>query len=322
MKGIARKFIFLVSVVALALPCIASAADIKPLQLGLPPLSDRGRRPVESEHRPAPVRIYSLNDANLSKDAEAYLLHPDGSIERVAIKKKGGGITLSFRTPFGDGPMHGVHNLYVIDRKVIDGILVVRVAKWMTIHHHCSWGHKYKYDRERLRPRFLDTVPLEIVGYGLWDGNFHSYTRSGDRIPFRVLSYGRPAPEARVRLCTARGWCREKITDSDGRVTFQLIRDYYPDSWSHFRSQHRDRFYVTAEYEIKDKGTYSGETYNAIKMVSTLSWWYSPSRKDYTSYLAGFSVGMITLTLTGVSIFIYRERRKRPLKEVVFNEKD
>jgi len=322
MKGIARGFIFLVSIVALALPYIASAADIKPLQLSLPPLSDRGRRPVESEHRPVPMRIYRLNDANLSKDARAFVLHPDGSIEKVPIKKRGRSMSVSFRTPFGDGPMHGVHNLYVVDRRVIDGILNVRVAKWMTIHHNCSWGHDYKYDQERIRPRFLEAVPLEIVGEGLWDGNFHSYTRSGDRILFRVFSYGRPVARARVRLCTARGWCKEKITDSDGRVTFQLIRDYYPEGWSHFKSQHRDRFYITAEYEVKDKGMYSGEPYNGIKMVSTFSWWYSPSRKDYASYLAGFSVGMVALTLTGVFVFIYRERRKRPLKEVVFNEKD
>ncbi len=321
MKSIVRKCMFIISITALALPCIASAADIKPLQLSLPPTSDRGRRPVESEHRPVPMRIYWLNDSNLSKDAEALVLHPDGSVEKVALKKRGRGMSVSFKTPFGDGPMHGVHNLYVIDRSVIDSVLRVRIAKWMTIHHHCSWGHDYKYD-ERIRPKSLDTIPLEIVGEGLWDGNFHSDTRSGDRVTFRVLSYGRPVAKARVRLCTVRGWCKEHITDRDGTVTFQLIRDYYPEGWSQFRSRHRDRFYVTAEYEVKEQGIYSGKAYDGIKMVSTLSWWYSPSRKDYASYSMGLSVGMLSLTVTAIAIFIYRERRRRPLKEIILNEKD
>ncbi len=322
MRTITERFILIISIVALVLPCIASATELKPLELSLPPSSDRGRRPVESEHRPVPMRTYWLNDSNISRDARAFVLHPDGSVEKVDIKKRGKNCTVSYRTPMKDGPMHGVHNLYVVDKKVINGRLTIRVAKWVTIHHHCSWGHDYKFDKKRISPKFLNTIALEIVGVGLWDGNFHSYTRSGDRIVFKVLSYGRPVANARVRLCTARGWCKEKVTDSNGKVTFQLIRDYYPEGWSHFKSQHRDRFYITAEYEVKGKGIYLGEPYNSIKMVSTFSWWYSPSRKDYTSYLAGFYVAMVALTLTGVFVYIYRERRKRPLREVVFNEKD
>ncbi len=303
-------------------PCSTAAAGMEPLHLSpLPAGGGRGQR-FESEHRPLPVRSYRLDVRDLSPDAEAYVLHPDGSVEAVALRRGGGGVSLSFKTPFGDGPMHGVHNVYVLDRRVEGEVLTVRVAKWLTIHHHCSWGHGYRYDDERISPRSLATVPLEIVPEGLWDGNFHSRVMSGDRLVFKVLYRGRPVQGAMVRLRTAKGWTKEVVTDSRGAARFQLIRDYYPGRWTEFKSRHRGRFIVTAEYEVEDKGRYSGKVYERIRLISTLPWRYYPSRREYTSYASGLFVGVLFLTVSGAAVYAYRERRKRPYREVVLNGKD
>jgi len=87
----------------------------------------------------------------------------------------------------------------------------------------------------------------------LWDKYFHSHTRSGDTVRFKILYYGKPVQGAKAWLTTAKRWTKELITDKNGMASFQLIRDYYPERWSDFRNQHKDSFTVTAKYESKER---------------------------------------------------------------------
>ncbi|RJQ63557.1 MAG: hypothetical protein C4530_03325 [Desulfobacteraceae bacterium] len=299
----------------------------EPLLLSEVQLRGKGRPPeFESEHRPLPLRRYRLGSSgrsqNVSRNVEAFVLHPAGNISRPRIESGRRDITISFETPSGDGPMHGVHNLYVVDRQVIGSCLVIRIAKWHTVHHSCAWGHAYKYDKNRTRAKTLDAIPLEISCENLWDGNFHSDVKSGDLLRFDVRFYGAPAAGAAIRLTSGQGWTKQEATESDGTAAFQLIRDYYPKRWDRFHSRHRERFTAVAEYEVSQKGSFSGEAYDRIRYISSIPWTYTPSRSDYTSDLFGLSIGFFAMTAAGAGVYLHRERRRKPYREIVFREKD
>lgn len=306
------------------LPGIARPEGPPPLFLSTAPPEQESRQGFrhESEHRAVPVRKYWLSTGEIPEDARAFVFHPAGTSSEVGLERGAGGISLSFGLPMGDGTMHGVHNSYVVATEIAGEELLVRVAKWMTIHHSCSWGHDYKYVPERTRASHLGSVPLEIVCQKLWDGNFHSRTRSGDTVEAEVLHFGQPVEGARVRLTTAAGWSRETPSNGAGVASFQLIRDYYPESWKDFSANHRGRFTLVAEYVKAGAGEYLGKPYARKRYLSSVSWTFSPARQDYSSYKSGLFAASLGLSITGLSIVFYRQRRQRPYKEVVFDERD
>lgn len=284
----------------------------------------RGRREGQdgehSEHRATPVKKFYLNIHDLSDSAKAYVLRPDGSILEGRLSHEEGAWTVTFDTKPMDGSMDGVFNVYVVDKQVSGETLLIRVAKINVINHSCGWGHKYRFHKERLMPKHLDSIPLEIVGYDLWNSYFHTQTMSGDRFVFSVLYYGRPV-KAAVTVRTQSGWMKMLKTDDNGQGMFQIIRDYYPDKWSDFKARKRSGLILRAEYEADEKGVYEGRQYNKVKIVTTLPWKYQPQRREYTSYAYGLGIAVAFAIAGGFAIYIHRERRKRPYREVRFNEK-
>jgi len=77
---------------------------------------------------------------------------------------------------------------------------------------------------------------------------------------------------------------------------------------------------VTAEYEADLKGSYQNKSYDRTSYIATLPWKYSPSRQDYSSYSFGLLIGSLSLTVSGIGVYAYRERRKKPYKRITFDE--
>jgi hypothetical protein len=276
----------------------------------------------ESEHRPKPVRTYWLNTCGITENAEAYVMRPEGKYESVAIDRKGHDVSVSIKTPFGEGPAHGANYVYLIDRFVSQKKLVINTAKWLTIHHSCSWGHDHRFNPERLHSQHFNLAPLEIVVDNLWDKNFHSKVMSGDMITFRVFSFGKPAGRASVLAESAEGWRKEVLTNDDGIGTFQMVRDYYPTSWQVFNRSKPGRLKFTVRYEIEETGRFKGADYDQVRMSATFSWRYFPARQEYVSYRYGLLIVFIASAFSGFGVFYYRDRRKKPYQEIRFDEKN
>lgn len=302
-------------------PAVTSGKPGKPS--GKPGSAGGGGRPggavQESEHRPVPKRIYHLNDLRRQAHVQAFVRRPDGSVIEPELRY-GVNPGLSFDTPMGDGPVHGANNVYVVEQGVEDNTLIVRTAEWITMHHSCGWGHDGKFDETKTTPQSLAAIPFEIVINKLWDPNFHASVTSGDQVVITVLSYGQPVPGARVTLSTDKGWSKQVVTDQDGKATLQLIRDYYPPSWSQFHRTFRGKFLVTAQYDAEQSGSYKNNRYERISYITTLPWKYSPSRQDYSSNLYGLLIGALAMTVSGIGVYAYRERRKKPYKGISFDE--
>lgn len=286
-----------------------------------PGRGSRGGAESHAEHRATAERTWYLNLHDLQPDAEAMILRPDGSRAAGSLSHGRDGWSFVVDTKPIDGSLDGVFNLYVIDRSVQDGVLAVRTAKANMINHSCGWGHKFKFDQERLRPRTDSAAPLEIVADSLWDRNFHSKTMSGDVLSVQILRNGAPAPGATVSFTTGSGWTKTVTADENGKASVQLIRDYYPEKWSLFEARKRGTVLVTAGVEEMEKGVFAGARYNRTRLVATLPWRYAPQRREYSSYGYGLGIAALFAVASGAGIFVFRERRKRPVREVTFDER-
>jgi len=219
-----------------------------------------------------------------------------------------------------DGPHHGANNLYAFDKKVTDETLFVRNAKWVTIQHSCGWGHDEKFNDVRQKSQSHDTVPLEIVVDHIWDTNFHSTVMSGDTINLIVLSYGKPAAGARMSIISEKGWRKTVTTDSEGKASFQMVRDYYPETWSAFHRTEKGMVKFQASYSDDESGIYDGQSYKKTNYSATFSWRYYPARKEYTSLTIGLLLAVFAMGITGGGIFYFRQRRWRGMEKLAWHE--
>jgi len=306
---------------------LAREGSVEPLWFSLAPSGEKsgsGGRPsgrpasrFESEHRPMALRQYFLNGPR--DNARGFVLHPDLTVSDLALEfgeKANGSIKLGM----ADGPHHGANNLYVFDSQVDNGSLVVRNAKWVTIQHSCGWGHGEKFNDTRQISQSLDTIPLEIVVDHIWDTNFHSTVMSGDMINLQVLSYGKSAARARVSIISDKGWRKTVTTDEQGKVSFQMVRDYYPESWSGFHRTHKGMVKFQADYRVDGSGEFEGQSYQSTNYSATFSWRYYPARQEYTSLLIGLLVAVFAMGLTGGGIYYYRQKRWRGMEKLAWHE--
>jgi len=282
----------------------------------------KGSINIEPSMRPMPKRSYVLSSSDISVNASAYLVLADGTLGKISLSRDEKEAKVEFETPVGDGPAHGANNVYVVDKKVAEGTLYVRTAKWISMHHSCGWGHDYKYNEERTAPRVLADIPLDLKVGSLWSGNFHDNVYSGDMIEIEAFNYGRPAAGTNISVTTDEKWTKRLRTDDAGKTSFRLIEDYFSDDWSRFNRGDKRAFSLVANYEAIEEGEYNGEKYEKVKMTTTLHWKYSPGKKGYESYSAGLYAGIFTIGIGGLGIYFHRSRKKNPLSSAALDEED
>jgi hypothetical protein len=195
---------------------------------------------------------------------------------------------------------------------------LVRTAKWLTIHHSCGWGHDYRNDPERLKARNLESAPLDIVVDNLWDGNFHNALHSGDELVIRVFSYGKPVAGATLSITSEKGWTKRTKTDAEGIARIELIRDYYPATWQSFKRTELGKLAMTAEFTEEKATTHGDKVVEKTHYLTSFSWKYVPASEDYNSYSYGLLIGSLGFLGSGLGVFQYRLKRRKPKKKVVF----
>lgn len=216
-------------------------------------------------------------------------------------------------------PEEGFYNLYLQSESVSAGTRLVKIAKFEALKHSCREGHDHV--KALLTPRYLDSLPLEIVRERLPGENFHTNLGFGDTVTFRVLRFGQPVAAAEVTLATARGWLNRARTDASGRVSFMVIRDYYP-PWHEFNRRHRQDYLVTAVHATDEAGGVAADRYSATSYLASLSGSYHPSARDYRSYAYGLLLGVFALSFTGGAVYFHRRLRRRPFREIRFDDQN
>jgi hypothetical protein len=215
-------------------------------------------------------------------------------------------------------PAQGYYRVYLTTRKLQGEMLSVSVAK-AEVANFGHGGDEEEQARAMLAPRFLESAPIEIVRERQPREKQFFQLKSGDEQAYLVLQKGLPLQGARVRFVSHQGWSKEAVSDEQGRVVFQVIRDYYP-QWSEFQKRFKAACLVIAEAEAAESGSYKDQPYTSVGYQATLSGSYQPSPDDYMSYAWGLGIGLLIVLFCGVAVYLYRRRRVKPFQELRFNE--
>lgn len=245
---------------------------------------------------------------------ERLLVTPHGKPEGEALPPpEEGRKNLSF-----DMPAQGFYRLYVTTRKLQGETLSVSVAK-AEIGNFTHDGDDEERGKAVLGNRVLETAPIEIVRERQANESPFFRLLSGDNQTFIVLQKGLPTAGARVRFVSHQGWSKETRSDEQGRVSFQIIRDYFP-PWSEFQKRFKATFLIIAEADAAERGKHKEQPYTSVRYQATLAGSYYPSPDDYRSYAWGLGISLLIVLFCGVAVYRYRRRRIKPFQEVRFDD--
>ena len=248
-------------------------------------------------------------------EESALMQGPDGKTIEIKVEPHGGPYNVKFATP-----NQGYYNVYFIRRALDADVLNVSAAKVEVTPSRMSHGMD-KDEAARLSvPRTEAQAPVEIIRARKEKEGVMGRINYGDTLTFQVVRAGKPVQNARVTFSSGQGWSNSAQSDEDGRASFTLIRDYYPQDWSLFDKRHRETYLVSASFATPEAGEYQGGKYASIRFTASLSGAYYPGIADYESYSDGLLVGVAGLIFTGTSVWWFRRRRVKPYKEVQFDD--
>lgn len=293
--------------------------------------ASRGRRgggmggmSMGGEHGGPPMkRLWLRAGADPQKAAFAHQ-EADASVETLLVTPLGKGEPLPSPAEGHKGlafemPAQGFYRIYVTTRKLEGDTLNVSVAK-TEVGNFGHGGDEEEQRRAMTAPRVLENAAIEIVRERQDKEGPFSLIKSGTNQAFLVLQKGLPAANARVRFVSHAGWVKEAVSDEQGRVSFQIIRDYFP-PWDEFQKRFKATYLVIAEVATSESGNHNDQPYTRVRYQATLAGNYSPSPNDYRSYAWGLGVGLLAVLLSSVAIYLYRRRRLKPFQKVRFDEK-
>ena len=218
------------------------------------------------------------------------------------------------------GSQEGYYNVYLIMKHVSGDTLYVDIAKAELLSHSCRNGHKNV--RRAILPKiYPEKVPFEIVRKRHVNENFHFFAASGDRFTYQSLFQGKPVARVPMVMCTEKGWTKSVSTNHLGEVQFQFIQDYFT-HWSELNGRKIYYYLVYSVFTKERPGEYRGQHYRYVHYTTSLSDGYFPAKTMYMSLVWGLVVFIGATVLIAAGIFIFRERRKKPFKEYVFDENE
>ncbi len=213
----------------------------------------------------------------------------------------------------------GYYNAYLIIKKPVGDTLFINIAKAELLNHSCRNGHHKKLEARPVMhyPKITD---FEIVRKRHPYEDFHYFSASGAEEKYQALFKGEAVEGAKITVNTQKGWSNTVYSDKDGIVDIQFIQDYFS-NWQELNKRKIHYYLLEAEYTVKKDIEYKGSTYHYISYKCTMSDGYRPARTMYASMVWGLIV-FLTVTIVSIAgIFIYKERRKKPYKELKFDEK-
>lgn len=297
-------------------------SDMPPMRGGGMP--DMAGMNMGGDHAGPPTKRLWLRAGNdpqnagfAREDAEAppeiLLVRPGGQSEGEPLAPEEGKKNLAFPLP-----AQGFYRVYATTRKLQGDTLHVNVAK-AEVAHFTHDGNEEERAKALTVSRVLENAPIEIIRERQPDEKFFFRLNSGDEQGFIVLQKGLPAAGVRVRFVSHEGWTKEKTSDAQGRISFQVVRDYFP-PWQEFKKRFKATYLVIAEANAAETGRHQDQPYNSIRYQATFAGSYYPSPNDYRSYAWGLGIGLFIVLFSGVVIYLYRRRRVKPFQEVRLDE--
>ncbi|MEN8187957.1 MAG: hypothetical protein ABFR05_12580, partial [Bacteroidota bacterium] len=192
------------------------------------------------------------------------------------------------------------------------------IAKAELLSHSCRNGHHKRLEARPVRS-YPEITEFEIIRQRNPHEDYHYFTSSGNTETYKAIYEGKPLSDVKVKINTEKGWSKTHSTNKNGELKTQFIQDYFSD-WQELNTRQIYYYMLEADYTLKKDIQYKGKDYRYIHYTLTMSDGYRPSTLMYSSMVWGLIVFLITMVASIAGIFIYKERRKRPYKEIKFNE--
>jgi len=220
------------------------------------------------------------------------------AIELQQMRKKGQKL-YSFEVPH-----NGYYNLYAIDTQT-EGYYKVAKLEYL----HGKHGNEDRYTEAVKKQLLQHSSAIDLVRIkSEEEESFFHRLKMGDTLAFVALFDKEPLVGAKVKLSLASGWSKEFTTNTNGEISFRLIRDYFPE-WSAFDKRFKQELLLELSYE--KEGTEYLLTYPAF---------YYPNQSDYESYGYALILIIFTLLISGVIVYRFRANRSKVFVEEKLSE--
>lgn len=212
----------------------------------------------------------------------------------------------------------GYYNAYLILKNGTQDTLYVNIAKAELLSHSCRNGHHKKLEARPVQ-YYPEITEFEIIRLRHPHEDYHYFASSGDTETFKALMNGKPLPGVKITINTEKGWSKTGFTDKNGEFKIQFLQDYFS-NWQELNKRKTHYYMLEADYIQPKDNQYKGKNYKYTHYILTMSDGYRPSRTMYASMVWGLIVFLTALIISIAGIFFYKERRKRPYKEIKFDE--
>lgn len=212
----------------------------------------------------------------------------------------------------------GNYTAYLRQSRIADGMREVDIARAQIVFSQRL--EKRDPDPAARPPVFGDTAELDLTRERLSGEKAYTRLTPGNRVVFTVRSRGEPAAGVPVTLVTQKGWRKTERSDAEGHAVFTLIREDFPSWTSILRRSSWSTWLAVAERIDPAPGVENGVSFERTRLRATLAGRTYPAPSDYRSQAIGLGIIGAVTALCGIGIFLYRERRARPFREVRFDE--
>jgi hypothetical protein len=205
-------------------------------------------------------------------------------------------------------PANGYYNLFAIQELEQDGQHITKVAKLEYLRG--SHGSEDQYSDAIKKEMHTSETKIDLIRVKTSeeDGFFHRHAM-GDLLEFQAFFEGKPLADATLKVAFESGWSKMMRTDAEGKVSFHIIRDYFPE-WSEFDKRHKEEMLLTLSYMPSEKEKY----------ILTYPLFFYPNVSDYQSYSYALTLITLTLLLSGFIIYRFRRNRTKTFSELRYEE--
>ncbi len=247
-----------------------------------------------------------------SDDYKLALMSPSGENANIEI-----GIDKGCYVKFGLKD-EGYYNAYLIKKTPLGDTLHVNIAKVELLNHSCRNGHSKKLESRPVN-YYPEITDFEVIRLRKPHSDFHYFTSSGEEVKYKAIFEGKAVENVKITINTEKGWSKILASDANGELSYQFIQDYFT-KWQELNSRTIYYYLLKAEYTLEIDNSYKGQNYKYIYYTFTMSDGYRPARTMYASMVWGLVVFLTIFIISIAGVFIYKERRKKPYKEISFDE--
>ncbi|WP_428738582.1 4Fe-4S binding protein [Sulfurimonas sp.] len=232
-------------------------------------------------------------------DVEFFAYDTNQNPIEVQTKNEKGKTSYKFEIPHS-----GYYNVFAVS-KTQD---IYKVAKLEYLYGQHGGSDVYTPDVKKILK--TDKVPLDLIRIKNEDEDRFFYRHAmGDELTFQALFDGKPLANATLSIAMQSGWQKRMRTDKDGKVQFNIIRDYFPKD-GEFDKRYKAEMLLTLNYEDVNK-----QKYMLTYPVSVY-----PNSDDYMSQKFALLLITLTLLVTGIIIYRFRKNRTKPFSELRYEE--